>query len=218
MKFHILTLFPDMFLPIKTSILARAESKGLIEINLINFREFSTERHKKVDDYPYGGGNGMLLTCQPIYDAINSIDPTRKMHRIFVSPKGNIFNEEKAKQLAGLNGDISKDIIILCGHYEGVDQRVIDLCIDEEISIGNFVLTGGEIAAMAIIDAVARLLPGVLNAKEAYEKESHFNGFLEEPQYTKPREFMGLKVPDVLISGNHAEIEKWQIKNRKPIK
>ena len=206
MKFYILTLFPEVFLPLKSSILARGESLGKIEINLINFRDFTNCKHNKVDDTPYGGGRGMLLTCQPIFDCITKLDPERKMKRIYMSPKGERFSQSKAREL------VNQDTIILCGHYEGVDQRIIDLCIDEEISLGDFVLTGGEIPAMAIVDAIARL---VILDKEATEKESHSNNYLEEPQYTKPREFEGLSVPKVLLNGNHAEIEKWREENRK---
>ena len=202
-----------MFDAVKTSILSRAEKKGILEINLVNFREFSKNKHKKVDDYPFGGGEGMLLTCQPIYDCINFLDPNHKAHRVFLSPKGKIFSQSKAKVLAK-----KQHIILLCGHYEGVDQRVIDLCIDEEISIGKYVLTGGEIPAMVVVDAVARMVDGVLSGSENKENESFYAGYLEHPQYTRPQEFMGLKVPEVLVSGNHEKVDKWKNENRIKIK
>lgn len=212
MKIDILTLFPEVFDAIKSSILARAEKKGLIEINLVNFRDYSKDKHKKVDDYPFGGGEGMLLAPQPIYDCIQALDKEHKAHRIYMSPKGETFSQEKAKQLAKF-----EHLIILCGHYEGVDQRVIDLCIDEEISIGDYVLTGGEIPAMVVADATARMVDGVLSGEANKENESFFNGFLEHPQYTRPQEFMGLKVPDVLVSGDHAKVDAWKKQNRKKI-
>lgn len=202
-----------MFDAVKGSILSRAEKKGILEINLVNFRDYSKNKHKKVDDYPFGGGEGMLLTCQPIYDCIQSLDPNHKAHRIYLSPKGKVLTQHKAKMLAK-----KQHLILLCGHYEGVDQRVIDLCIDEEVSIGNYVLTGGEIPAMVVIDTVARMIDGVLSASENKENESHYNGFLEHPQYTRPQEFMGLSVPEVLVSGDHKKVEEWQKQNRIKIK
>ena len=220
MKFTILTIFPEVFDVLKSSILKRAEDAKRISIDIVNFRDYSTDKHKKVDDTLYGGGKGMLLMCQPIYDAINKIDPKRKALRIYTSPKGIQFNQKIAQELSTGSVRVApksdpkkfKEIIILCGHYEGVDQRVIDLCIDLELSLGEFVMTGGEIAAMAFVDAIARLL--VLD-KEATDNESHSSNYLEEPQYTKPREFMGLSVPEVLANGNHKEIEKWKKENRK---
>ena len=212
MKIDILTLFPEVFEAIKSSILARAEKKGVIEINLVNFRDFSKDKHKKVDDYPFGGGEGMLLTPQPIYDCIMAIDPQHKARRIFMSPKGATFTQAKAKELAKCD-----HLIILCGHYEGVDQRVIDLCIDEEISLGDFVLTGGEIPAMAVVDATCRMVDGVLSGADNRENESFYSGYLEHPQYTRPQEFMGLKVPEVLVSGDHGKVDEWKKKNRKKI-
>lgn len=212
MRIDVLTLFPEVFDVIKSSILSRAEKKGILEINLVNFRDYSKDKHKKVDDYPFGGGEGMLLAAQPIYDCIQALDPDHKARRIFMSPKGETFSQAKAKQLAKC-----EHLIILCGHYEGVDQRVIDLCIDEEISLGDFVLTGGEIPAMAIVDAISRMVPGVLSGQENMENESFFDGYLEHPQYTRPQEFMGLKVPEVLLSGDHAKVEKWKKENRKKI-
>lgn len=207
-RFDVLTLFPDMFRSVLgDSIIARAEKNGLIELNFINIRDFSTNKHKKTDDYPYSGGGGMLMTPQPIYDAYQSIvkDLDYKPYTIYMSPQGSVFKQEKAVQLSK-----HEHIVILCGHYEGIDQRIIDMLVDEEISIGDFVLTGGEIPAMAVIDAVSRMIPGVLASEGAYENESHFSGLLEHPQYTRPEEFMGRKIPDVLISGHHAKIEEWK--------
>jgi len=189
------------------SIIAKAREKGLIEMNFINIRDFSKNKHKKTDDYPYSGGGGMLMTPQPIYDAYQSIvkDLDYKPYTIYMSPQGRVFKQETAVELSKY-----EHIVILCGHYEGVDQRIIDMLVDCEISIGDFVLTGGEIPAMAVIDSVARMIPGVLASQSSYENESHFSGLLEYPQYTRPEEFMGMKIPDVLISGHHAKIEEWK--------
>ncbi|MBQ7751521.1 MAG: tRNA (guanosine(37)-N1)-methyltransferase TrmD [Clostridia bacterium] len=208
MKFNVLTLFPDMLRSVLgESIIGRAEEKGIIELNIVNIRDFSKDKHKKTDDTPFSGGGGMLMTPQPIYDAYMSIADGRKEkpHTVYMSPKGKVFNQEKAKELSKMD-----EIVLLCGHYEGVDQRVIDMIVDEEISIGDFVLTGGEIPAMAVIDAVSRMLPGVLANEKSYGDESHFDGLLEYPQYTHPQEFMGRKIPEILISGHHKNIEKWK--------
>ena len=208
MKFDVLTLFPGMFEAVLgDSIIARAEKAGIIEMDFINIRDFSTNKHHKTDDYPYSGGGGMLMTPQPIYDAYKSIEnkADKKPHTIYMSPQGKTFTQQKAKELAEY-----EHIVILCGHYEGVDQRVLDLIVDEEISIGDFVLTGGEIPAMAVIDSVSRMLPGVLSGEENFTNESHFSGLLEHPQYTRPEEFMGMKIPDVLLSGHHKKIEEWK--------
>ncbi len=208
MKFDVLTLFPGMFEAVLgDSIIARAEKAGIIEMNFINIRDFSTNKHKKTDDYPYSGGGGMLMTPQPIYDAYKSIENNAKVkpHTIYMSPQGKTFTQQKARELAQY-----EHIVILCGHYEGVDQRVLDMIVDEEISIGDFVLTGGEIPAMAVIDSVSRMLPGVLSAEENFMNESHFSGLLEYPQYTRPEEFMGVKIPEVLLSGHHKNIEQWK--------
>ena len=207
-KFDVLTLFPDMFHAVLgDSIINRAREKELVKMDFINIRDFSTNKHKKTDDYPYSGGGGMLMTPQPIYDAYMSVAGgcEKKPHTIYMSPQGSVFNQKKAIELS------KKDhIVILCGHYEGVDQRVLDMIVDEEISIGDFVLTGGEIPAMAIIDSVCRMIPGVLSGENSYTNESHFDGLLEYPQYTHPQEFMGVKIPDVLISGHHKNIEIWK--------
>lgn len=204
MKIDILTLFPEMFSALDESIIGRAKKAGKIEINVIDIRDFSLDKHKKCDDYPFGGGAGMVMMPQPIYSAFEAIDPERKAHRIFTSPKGRTFSQSMVKELNSY-----EHIIILCGHYEGVDERVIEFSIDEEISIGDYVLTGGELPAMVITDALSRYVSGVI-AKESLSEESFTGGLLEYPQYTRPQEFMGKKVPDVLLSGNHAEIEKWR--------
>ncbi len=206
MKFDVLTLFPEMFEPIKTSIIGRAVTNQILELNLINFRDYSTDRLKHVDDTPYGGGAGMVLKPEPIYDAYNDIvkDLDYKPKVIYMSPRGNLFNQNMAKDLSK-----EKHLVILCGHYEGVDQRVIDEIVDEEISIGDYVLTGGELPAMVVIDAISRNIEGVLK-EESVNDESFSNGLLEYPQYTRPEEFMGRKVPEVLLSGHHANIEKWR--------
>lgn len=204
MKIKILTLFPSMFAPLHESILGRAEKKGLLDIEAIDIRAYTTDKHLKCDDVPFGGGAGMVMTPQPIVDAVESVDPERKLRRIYLSPRGRTLTAEVARQLSREDG-----LLLLCGHYEGVDQRAIDLTMDEELSIGDYVLTGGELAAMVVVDAVARFVPGVLSEGSA-EEESFSAGLLEYPQYTRPQEFRGLRVPDVLLSGHHANIEKWR--------
>ncbi len=204
MKITILTLFPEMFPEIlNSSILKRAQGNHLIEFEIINFRDFSTNKHKTVDDTPYGGGAGMVLSVEPIYHALESIK-NKDAHKILLTPQGKKYNQELAKELATMD-----DIVLICGHYEGFDERVRNL-VDEEISIGDYVMTGGEIAAMAIIDSVARLIPGVLGSDESYIHDSFYEDSLDYPQYTKPREFKGMKVPDVLLSGDHKKIEEWR--------
>lgn len=207
-RFDVLTLFPDMFSAVLgDSIIGRAQEKGLLELNLVNIRDFSKNKHRKTDDYPFSGGGGMLMTPQPVYDAYMSVakDRKNKPHTVYLSPQGKTFNQKRAKELSQM-----EEIVLLCGHYEGIDQRVIDMIVDEEISMGDFVLTGGEIPAMAVIDAVSRMIPGVLANEKSYGDESHFDGLLEYPQYTQPREFMGRKVPEILFSGHHKNIEKWK--------
>ena len=204
MRIDILTLFPDMFAPLKESVIGRAVNSGKLEIVITDIREYTADKHRKCDDTPFGGGAGMVMTAQPIASAINAVDPDHKARRIFMSPKGRTFNQKIVTELSK-----EERLLLLCGHYEGVDQRAIDLFIDEEISLGDFVLTGGEIPAMAITDAVARYIDGVIN-KDSLLQESFSDGTLEYPQYTKPQEFMGIKVPDVLISGNHGEVDKWR--------
>ena len=203
MKITILTLFPEMVEPlINSSILKRAQEKKLVKFEVVNFRDFSTNKHKTVDDTPYGGGSGMVLSVEPIYYALESLE--KPNYKILLSPQGKTFDQTKAKELL-----MEKHLTFICGHYEGFDERVIDF-VDEEISLGDFVMTGGEIAAMAMIDSIVRLIPGVIGSQESFEKDSFYDGLLDYPQYTKPREFKGLMVPDVLLSGDHAKIEQWR--------
>ena len=203
MQFDCLTLFPEMFDALNQSIIGKAKEKNLIKINLINIRDFSKDKHKKVDDTPYGGGAGMVMKADVVYDAYKSVkDENAKV--IYMSPQGKTLNQAKVEELAK-----QEHLIILCGHYEGIDQRVIDKIVDEEISIGDYVLTGGEIPAMVLIDAVSRYKEGVLS-KESIEEESFSNGLLEYPQYTRPEVFEDIKVPEVLLSGNHQNINKWR--------
>ena len=206
-----MTLFPDMVRGVlDESIIGRAQNSGLIEIGYHNIRDFSTDKHRKTDDTPYGGGVGMVMTCQPIYDCyenvIKDIPEGNEKRVIYMSPKGRMFSHEVAKELSAYD-----NLIVLCGHYEGVDQRVIDGIVDEEISIGDYVVTGGEIPACIVIDAVSRLIDGVLASSECYEGESVASGILEYPQYTKPREFRGREVPEILLSGDHAKIDRWRL-------
>lgn len=207
-KFDVLTLFPELFnLVLNESIIGRAQENGLIEVKAINIRDYSTNKHRKVDDYPYGGGSGMVMMTQPIYDAylsiVEKLDYKPKV--IYMSPQGKVFNQKKALELKR-----EEHIILLCGHYEGIDERVIEEIVDEEISIGDYVLTGGELPAMVLIDCVSRLIPGVLSSEDSYSEESLYNGLLEYPQYTRPFDFRGKKVPDVLLSGHHANITEWR--------
>lgn len=203
MKFSVLTLFPDMFSPLKQSIIGKAIEDKKIELNLINIRDFSKDKHNKVDDTPYGGGAGMVMKADVVYDAYEHIkDENAKV--IFLSPQGKTLNQNKVKELA-----TEEHIILLCGHYEGIDQRVIDEIVDEEISIGDYVLTGGELPAMVLIDSVSRYVEGVLS-KDSIKEESFTNNLLEYPQYTRPEIFHGIKVPEVLLSGHHENIKKWR--------
>ena len=203
MKFDILTLFPEMFAPIEQSIIGRAKEKKLIDINLVNIRDFSNNKHNKVDDTPYGGGAGMIMMPDVVYRAYQSVK-SDNAKVIYMSPQGKTLDQKKVK-------DLSKEehLIILCGHYEGIDQRVIDKIVDEEISIGDYVLTGGEIPAMVLVDSVSRYVDGVLS-EDSTSEESFSNGLLEYPQYTRPENFEGMKVPEVLLSGHHENIEKWR--------
>lgn len=208
MRIDILTLFPEMVDGVLSeSIIGRARKNGYIEINCINIRDFSKDKHRRVDDYPYGGGTGMVMQAQPIYDACQSIinSSDTKPVIIYMSPQGKIFNQKTAKKLAQY-----EHIVLLCGHYEGVDERVIEEVVDFELSVGDYVLTGGELPAIVVADCVSRLVPGVLANEEAYTEESHYNGLLEYPQYTRPPEFMGRKVPEVLLSGHHKNITEWR--------
>ena len=203
MKFDVLTLFPEMFEPLKQSIIKRAVEKNLIDINLINIRDFSEDKHNKVDDTPYGGGAGMLMKPDVVDRAYNSVK-SENAKVIYLTPQGKTLNQKIVKDLSK-----QEHLILLCGHYEGIDQRVLDKIVDEEISIGDYVLTGGELPAMVLIDSVSRYVEGVLS-NESTEEESFSNGLLEYPQYTRPEIFDNVKVPDVLISGHHENIRKWR--------
>ena len=208
MRIDILTLFPDMCLTVLgESIIGRAREAGLVEINCHNIRDYTLSKHGSVDDAPYGGGMGMIMQAQPIYDCFAAVCSQTKQrpHLVYTSPQGKVFNQEKAVELAKY-----ENLAILCGHYEGVDERVIEEIVDEEISVGDYVLTGGELPALIIADCVARMLPGVLPNEDAFMLESHYSSLLEHPQYTRPYEWRGRQVPEVLISGHHANIEKWQ--------
>ena len=204
MKFDILTLFPEMFKPLSESIIGRATSNKILEINLVNIRDFSKDKHKKVDDTPYGGGAGMLLKPDVVWDAYNSVK-SDDSKVIFLTPQGKTLNQSKVEELSKY-----KHLILLCGHYEGIDQRVIDKINPEEISIGDYVLTGGEIPAMVLVDSVSRYVSGVLKNGSEIEESFSDDGLLEYPQYTKPEEFEGMKVPEVLLSGHHENIAKWR--------
>lgn len=211
MKFHILTLFPEMVMEgLNTSIIGRAIEKDYLDIEAVNIRDYTNSKHKKVDDYPYGGGAGMLMQAQPVYDAyqaiVQGIDKAQTPPRvIYVTPQGTVFNQRMAEAMAE-----EEDLIFLCGHYEGIDERVLETIVTDYVSIGDYVLTGGELPAMVMIDTIARLVPGVLNNRESSETESFSSGLLEYPQYSRPEEWNGMKVPEILLSGHHANVEKWR--------
>lgn len=208
MRIDIITLFPEMFEPVfGDSIIGRARQSGAVEIHTHQLRDYAFDKHRRVDDTPYGGGMGMLMKAEPIALCFEAIcaETGERPHFIYMSPQGKTLSQGRLKELAEY-----KNICVLCGHYEGVDQRLLDTFIDEEISIGDFVLTGGEIPAMAFTDALCRMVPGVLTNNECFTEESHFNGLLEYPQYTKPAEWRGIEVPEILLSGHHANIEKWR--------
>lgn len=207
MKISVLTIFPEMYSPLKESLVGKALEKGLVRVDIVNIRDYSANKHKKTDDYPFGGGAGMVMTPQPIHDAINAVDPERRALRIYMSPKGKTLDQETVVRLASAD-----ELLLLNGAYEGVDQRVIDLDIDEELSIGDYVLTSGDLASMVVIDALMRYIPGVLGSEESTSEESFSEPLLEYPQYTRPQNFMGLEVPEVLISGHHAQIAAWRLK------
>ncbi len=210
MRFDILTIFPEMFNNlINTSILGRAREKRLVEINLIDFREYSRDKHKKVDDYPYGGGEGMVIKPEPLFEAVESIGKTNPPNEktIYLTAQGKPYEQKKAFKLSKLDR-----IVMICGHYEEIDERVRTVIVDEEISIGDYVLTGGEIPAMVVMDSVIRLLPGVLGDDKSAHNESFVEGLLEHPHYTRPENYRGLKVPEILLSGDHEAIRKWRRK------
>ena len=203
MKFDVFTLFPEMFASMQASVIGRAIQKRIIEMNLVNIRDFSKDKHKKVDDYPYGGGAGMVMRPDVVYDAYQSL-PDKEAKVIYLSPQGKLLTQRKVQELSKEN-----HLILLCGHYEGIDQRVIDEIVDEEISIGDYIVTGGELPAMVLMDAISRYVEGVIK-EEAVQEESFVEGLLEYPQYTRPEIFLNKKVPDVLLSGHHANIENWR--------
>ncbi len=204
MKITVLTLFPEMFTALEASIMGRAQKAGKFELEVVDLRDYTEDKHKKCDDYPFGGGAGMVMMAQPIGSAIEAVDPDHRARRIYLSPKGRRLDQTHVIALAG-----EESLVLLCGHYEGVDQRAIDLFIDEELSIGDYVLTGGELPAMVLTDCVARYIDGVLSPASLVD-ESFSEGLLEYPQYTRPVEYRGRTVPEILRSGNHAEIDKWR--------
>lgn len=205
MKIEVLTLFPQMFTPVtQESILGRAKENGILNITLTDIRDYSRDKHKKADDYPFGGGAGMVMLADPVFRSLNAINAKGK-RILYMSPRGRILDHEMIQELSK-----EEELVILCGHYEGVDQRIIDLWDMQEVSIGDYILTGGEIPAMILIDAVARMIPNVLGSSNAHDEESIYSGLLEYPQYTKPRQYEGIEVPEVLISGNHKLIHLWQ--------
>lgn len=210
-NFHILTLFPDMVLQgLHTSILGRAAARGDIAIEAVNIRDYTTDKHGKVDDYTYGGGAGMLMQAQPVYDAwrsvVDHVGQEKKYRVIYVTPQGRTFHQEMARELAG-----EEELIFLCGHYEGIDERVLEEIVTDEISLGDYVLTGGELAAMVMVDAIARLVPGVLHNDESARTESFSDGLLEYPQYSRPEVWHEKRVPEVLLSGDHAKVDAWRL-------
>lgn len=211
MYFHVLTLFPEMIMDgLNNSILGRAMEKGCIRAEAVNIRDYTLDKHQKVDDYTYGGGAGMLMQAQPVYDCVRTvmdgIEAGKKSRVIYVTPQGRVFNQQMAKEFAG-----EDELIFLCGHYEGIDERVLEEVVTDYVSIGDYVLTGGELPAMVMIDAIARLVPGVLNNDESAMTDSFGNGLLEYPQYSRPRVWRDKEVPPVLLSGNHKLIEKWRL-------
>ena len=208
MRFHVLTLFPEMIEQgFHTSITGRAMEKGLLSLNAVNIRDFAGNKHMKVDDYPYGGGAGMVMQAEPVYAAHQSLEEQagRKLRTIYLTPQGRTFNQKMAEEFAQ-----EEELVFLCGHYEGIDERVLEEVVTDYVSIGDYVLTGGELAAMVMIDSISRNVPGVLNNDISAETESFSDGLLEYPQYTRPEEFMGKRVPEVLLSGHHANIERWR--------
>ena len=209
MRFYVLTLFPEMIEQgLGTSITGRAMQKGLVSLDAVNIRDYAANKHRKVDDYTYGGGAGMLMQAQPVYDACMAVQNTleKPARVVYMTPQGSTFNQKKAQELAQ-----EENLIILCGHYEGIDERVLEEIVTDEISIGDYVLTGGELPAMVLIDAVSRMIPGVLNNHDSAETDSFMNGLLEYPQYSRPEEWRGRKVPEILLSGDHAKVDAWRL-------
>ena len=207
MKIDILTLFPDMFASLNHSILGKARDKNIIDINVVDYRQYSGNKHNQVDDYPFGGGQGMVLKPEPIFNAVESLNKTDKTRIILLCPQGERFNQKKAEELS-----VEEHLIFICGHYEGYDERIREYLVTDELSIGDFILTGGEFAAMTMVDSIARLVPDVLGKEESHKDDSFSTGLLEYPQYTRPKDYKGMPVPDVLTSGNHKNIEKYRMK------
>lgn len=210
MKFHIMTLFPDMIMSgLRESITGRAMEKGLISVDTVNIRDFANNKYNHVDDYTYGGGAGMLIQAEPVCEAFDALKQNKNLpgttRVLYMTPQGKVFNQRMAEELS-----LEEDIVILCGHYEGIDERALELIVTDNVSIGDFVLTGGELPAMIVVDAISRLVPGVLGCDESAVYESFYDGLLEYPQYTRPEEFRGMKVPPVLLSGHHKNIEEWR--------
>ena len=207
MKIDILTLFPDMFASLNHSILGKARDKNIIDINVVDYRQYSGNKHNQVDDYPFGGGQGMVLKPEPIFNAVESLNKTDKTRIILLCPQGERFNQKKAEELSK-----EDHLIFICGHYEGYDERIREYLVTDELSIGDFILTGGEFAAMTMVDSIARLIPDVLGKEESHKDDSFSTGLLEYPQYTRPKDYKGMLVPDVLTSGHHKNIEKYRMK------
>ncbi len=205
MKIKVATLFPEMFDCMHVGIIGKAIEKGLLELECVNIRDYSKDRHSKTDDYPFGGGAGMVMTVQPLHDCVNAMDPSREYKRIYMSPRGATLSQSKVVELSKCD-----KLLFICGSYEGVDERFITLDVDEELSIGDYVLTGGELPCMVTVNALARYVDGVLGSEQSVEEESFSNGLLEYPQYTRPAVFEGLCVPDVLLSGNHQKVDEWR--------
>lgn len=203
--FKILTLFPEFYACLKSGIIGKAIERGLFGVEIVNIRDYSEDKHKRCDDYPFGGGAGMVMTPDPIHKAICAVDPEHKARRIFMSPRGHVLTQKKVKELSA-----DEEILFLCGSYEGVDQRVVDMDIDEELSIGDYVLTSGDPAALVTLNSVVRYVPGVLGSEQSTEEESFSTNLLEYPQYTRPQNYMGMEVPEVLVSGNHGLVDKWR--------
>lgn len=203
--FKILTLFPEFYACLKSGIIGKAIERGLFGVEIVNIRDYSEDKHKRCDDYPFGGGAGMVMTPDPIHKAICAVDPEHKARRIFMSPRGQVLTQKKVKELSS-----GEEILFLCGSYEGVDQRVVDMDIDEELSIGDYVLTSGDPAALVTLNSVVRYVPDVLGSEQSTEEESFSTNLLEYPQYTRPQNYMGMEVPEVLVSGNHGLVDKWR--------